>query len=551
MIFILIVLFLLSPVAAHAASPPLERLIPDQIERQIENRPAPDPVAPSVAGTATAADSELAEQSFVLAGVLIEGATVYPALDFLPYYQVDLGTRVTVSTLRGIAEAITRHYQNDGYFLSSAFLPAQDIQYGIVRIRVLEGYLAGWSSPGSVSPPDPLITQWLEPVMRQRPVRKELLTAAVIKIGTLPGLSVRPQVRAVTGQAGAYELLLPLERRHLDGSLNIDNRGSEFIGPIQGILALRAYNLTRHHESYQLRLATAAHTSELTYIDAATEWLLPYDGLRLQASVTRVGSDPGGSLELRDAHIENSRYRFGLSYRLLRTSIAERTLGVYLNRYHSRTDLDGAKRLEDKLTGLNLNYRHGWIDERGATHSLTASISRGLALGDTSVIDTDLGMGVGTPGYTKMNLGYGGRYRLGRQWNLSAQLDGQYARNELPSSERYSIGGPLFGRAYDPSELTGDHALAGRMELADRDGPVWRSWRFAPYAFYDLGAVWQHGCEDKDARASAASAGLGARVHVSALSLTAELAKPLTRPVSAEGAEGDEARIFGGLNYRF
>ncbi|MGE0370317.1 MAG: hypothetical protein AB7Q01_00350 [Gammaproteobacteria bacterium] len=171
---------------------------------------------------------------------------------------------------------------------------------------------------------------------------------------------------------------------------------------------LRAYDLTRHHESYQLRLATATQTSELTYIDAATEWLLPHDDLRLQASVTRVGSDPGGSLETRDAHIENSRYRFGLSYRLLRTSMAERILGISLNRYHSRTILDGTRRLEDKLTGVNLNYRHAWLDGRGATHSLTASISRGLPLGDTRVIDSELGMGVGTPVYTKMNLGYGG-----------------------------------------------------------------------------------------------------------------------------------------------
>lgn len=89
------------------------------------------------------------------------------------------------------------------------------------------------------------------------------------------------------------------------------------------------------------------------------------------------------------------------------------------------------------------------------------------------------------------------------------------------------------------------------MELADHNGPAWRGWRFAPYAFYDLCAVWQRDRGEEDARASAASVGIGVRAHVAAVSLTAELAKPLTRPVAAEGSEGDETRVFGSLNYRF
>ncbi len=539
------------PAAAQAAGPPLERLIPDQIERQIENRPPPEPAAPPVTGATAATRVELAQQSFVLAGVLVEGATVYPALDFLPYYQAHLGTRVTVSTLRDIAEAITRHYQQDGYFLSNALLPAQDIEYGIVRIRVIEGYLSTWSIPGANAEPDPLLARWLEPLMRQRPARKNLLTAAILRINALPGIGVRPQVRAQSGETGAYELLLPVERKRFDGSLSLDNRGSEFIGPVQGVLALRTYDLTRRHESYQLKLATAAETRELSYADASTEWLLPPDGLRLQASATRVGSDPGGRLETSDVHIENRRYRIGLTYRLLRTTTAERNLGVYLNRYHSRTDLADVKRLEDRLTGLNLNYRQAWLGTQGAMHSLTASITRGLTLGDTEVIDTVRGAGVGTPAYTKMNLGYAGRFSPGKRWELSTQVDGQYAHDELPSSERYSLGGPLYGRAYDPSELTGDHALAARLELTDRGGPAWGKLRLAPYTFYDLGAVWQRDAGVEDTRASVASAGLGVRLSVASLAMGLELAKPLTRPVAEEGADGNDVRVFGNLSYRF
>lgn len=538
------------PVAARAVGPPLERLVPDQIERQIESQPAPESVAPGIGGTTATTRVELAQQSFVLAGVLVEGATVFPTLDFLPYYQSHLGTRVSVSTLREIAEAITRHYQRDGYFLSNAVLPAQDIEYGIVRIRVIEGFLSAWSTPGAAIDPDPLFTRWLEPLTRQRPARKDQLSAVMLRINSLPGIGVRPQVRAVSGQTGAYELVLPIEKRRYDGSLSIDNRGSEFVGPVQGALSLRAYDLSRHHESYQLKLATAAETNELSYVDAWTEWLLPHDGLRLYASATRVGANPGGTLESSDARIENRRFRIGLNYRLLRSTLAEKNLGIYLNRYHSRTDLAGVRRLEDKLTGLNLNYRQAWLGAHGTVHSLTTSITHGLTIGGAEITDTVLGTGVGTPSYTKINLGYGARSSLGRRWELAAQLDAQYACNALPSSERFSIGGPIYGRAYDPSELTGDHALAGRLELTGRGWPVWRSAYIRSYGFYDLAAVWQREAS-AETRASAASIGFGARLTLAALSLSLELAKPLTRPVAAEEEKGDEARIFGNLGYRF
>jgi hemolysin activation/secretion protein len=546
------VLAILFAGSALAAEPPLQGFEPNQIERQIEGRPAAEPPATPVAGEPARTRVELAEQSFVLAGVLIEGATVYPTLDFLPFYQPYLGTRVTVSTLRSVAEAITRHYQKDGYFLSNAFLPAQDIEFGVVRIRVIEGYLASWSSPGSAAGTDPLIAQTLEPLLAQRPARKSELAATVAKIGALPGLTVRPQVRAVPGQTGAYELLLPIERRRFDGSLSIDNRGSEFIGPVQGVAGLRIYDLTHHHESYQLKLATVAEARELSYADVSTEWLLGLEGLRLQAGATHVSADPGGSLEPLDAHIENDRIKLGITYRPPRTMTTDKTLGAYLSHYHSRTDIAGAKRLEDRLTTANVSYRQVWLATKGATYSLTAALTRGLSWNDSAVIDTQLGAGVGSPEFTKLNLGGGARLPLDTDWDLTGALDGQYARDPLPSSERYSVGGAQYGRAYDPSEITGDHGLAGRLELDHHKGAILGNWRFAPYIFYDLGAVWQREhVTGESARTSVASAGTGLRIAVSTFATGIELAKPLTRPVASEEPDGHDTRVFGSLSYRF
>ena len=48
---------------------------------------------------------------------------------------------------------------------------------------------------------------------------------------------------------------------------------------------------------------------------------------------------------------------------------------------------------------------------------------------------------------------------------LLLSVGGQKSANALLSVEEFGLGGTDFGRAYDPSELTGDEALAGRIEL--------------------------------------------------------------------------------------
>jgi len=245
---------------------------PAQAERQIEKTPLPDH-RPAAAATleATKTRVDLPEQAFILSGVLIEGATVYSNLDFLPSYQPYLGQRVTVRELRAIADAITRRYQDDGFFLSNAVLPAQSIEFGVVRIRVVEGYIRDWRVIDGAETPDARIDRILQPVLAWRPVRRADLISTLKRLGDLPGLTLEPNLRAVE-PPGAYELLLGVRRKRFEGAISIDNRGSEAIGPTRAIAAFRLLNPTGRYEAYQLKLATAEQTRELGYGDASTDW---------------------------------------------------------------------------------------------------------------------------------------------------------------------------------------------------------------------------------------------------------------------------------------
>ena len=70
---------------------------------------------------------------------------------------------------------------------------------------------------------------------------------------------------------------------------------------------------------------------------------------------------------------------------------------------------------------------------------------------------------------------------------------GQYAFTPLLVSEQCSYGGRFFGRAFDPSQLLGDHCWAALGELRYDIMTPWKQLtRLQTYAFADHGEILQH-----------------------------------------------------------
>ena len=89
----------------------------------------------------TPAGEDAAEMHFDLAGVIIDGSSIYSTSELLPSYRRFLGQDVSVNDLYKISQAITARYQADGYSETSAVVPAQLIRSGVVTIRIEEGFV--------------------------------------------------------------------------------------------------------------------------------------------------------------------------------------------------------------------------------------------------------------------------------------------------------------------------------------------------------------------------------------------------------------------------
>jgi hypothetical protein len=68
-----------------------------------------------------------AEMRFDLAGIIVQGSSIYTARELLPVYRHYLGTEGSVSDLYSISSAISKRYASDGYAATSAVIPTQSI----------------------------------------------------------------------------------------------------------------------------------------------------------------------------------------------------------------------------------------------------------------------------------------------------------------------------------------------------------------------------------------------------------------------------------------
>jgi hemolysin activation/secretion protein len=110
------------------------------------------------------------------------------------------------------------------------------------------------------------------------------------------------------------------------------------------------------------------------------------------------------------------------------------------------------------------------------------------------------------------------------------------------------LGGALFLRAYDPSEVIGENGVAGKIELRFNTWMAGIASTF--YAYFDSGRVRQKQLAAGETSTSLESTGLGVRFSGPARTKGfIEVAKPGSRPVTSQG--NNDARVFAGLGIDF
>ena len=545
------------------APPARGQTVPASVEpSRVQNQLAPVALPPPPAGPAAVASGPAAAAPdgadkirLVLKKVIIEDMTVYWSSQTEPLYDRLIGHEITLADVFGIAAALTAKYRNDGYILTQAIVPPQTIEGGVVRLKVVEGYVDKVKFEGAAPGSRAWLEEFGERIKATRPLTAKALERYMLLLNDLPGMTARAVLAPAEAQ-GASDLTIIVSQKPVSLFAETDNRGSRFIGPLQGVAGAQVNNALGLHEGISVTAAVAPDgwpDRELSY--GAVSWQQPLDheGTRLTVSGSIGDTHPGFTLSPFDVVGIARAFTIQLQHAFLRSRNMSFTGSAKFDYLDSnRSDNLGLPPTEDRLRVLRAGGTLQVADSLGGADTATAELSQGLNVFNASRPgDPNMTHPRANPQFFKATLEASRLQHLAGFWSLYTAASGQKASGQLLASEQFGVGGATYGSAYDASEITGDDGIAARVELRADNAFRTPLPMLQLYGFYDVGQVWDPGNSvAQDRIRSIASAGVGFRASLTdRISAGFEAAKPLTRPVATENDK--EMRYFGMLTFRY
>lgn len=536
----------------------------DRIGERFEQRSEPKSVfRPDVpAGESTPETKSLVQEVFTLREISVTGSSVYDEADFAdliaPYLNKDIG----LQDLQKLAGEITARYGNDGYPYSRAYIPPQDVTGGVGEIKVLEAFIDEVIIEGELRDEFKRFEYFAAQIKAMRPIHTPTLERYLLLAKDLAGVDVKSTLRASKTTQGASTLILQLDAQpELLGFLSIDNRGTNATGPIQITPGISVSNPFGYFSQTNLLVATTSTTKELRYFALSNSTPISNEGTTLESGATYSLSHPGtDALVALNQHSRSASVSLGIKHPSIRSQHKNLSFSAKLDLKNSDSYSAGAKVSGDRTRVFRAGVDFDYADAYSGVNQLSVEWSQGInGLGAISGDSALKSRADGAPEFNKMTFS-ASRTQLLKAlhpdlegWTLFAALEGQFAGNALLSSEECGIGGKDFGRAYDSSEITGEHcaalSLEARRSLDTSANEFFRSAQ--SYFFYDAGqAENKNPSAANPRRRSLASAGAGLRFTLPhASSFNVEFAKPLTRDVANKGNQ--DVRFFANFSIRF
>ena len=399
-------------------------------------------------------------------GFTLEGNSALGSEELLGLLADLPGNELSVGQLQAAANRITRRYREQGYPLARAYLPAQEIEGGVVKIAVLEGRYGEIKVDNPVglggSALAPLSALKAGDAVQGQPLERSLLL-----LQDTPGVEVKSTLRP-GASTGTTDLLVGLQQAPLvTGSVDMDNYGNRFVGQYRlggtlnlnnplnlgDRLSLRAMGSDQDQHygrvAYQLPLGPWATQFGVAYSDMDYELGKDFDDLRAHGNA-RIASVYAIQPLVRSRD-------FSLFTQL---QFDDKRLKDDIDLFDEKSD----KHARVVTLTLNGNSRDDLLG--GGVNSFALGWSQGsLTLDGAQAQRTDDAT-AGTRGrFHKLNPSLVRLQRLSDRFSLYTQLQGQWADGNLDSSEKLYLGGAYGVRAYPQGEASGDQGWLANVEL--------------------------------------------------------------------------------------
>ena len=465
--------------------------------------------------------------------IQIVGSTVYPAAAFAPLYAGLVGKEVTLAAIYDLAQKITAKYGNDGYVLSRAVVPPQNLdpKGAVVTIKIVEAYIDTVQWPSSLAGYREFLSKYTARITAERPANIHTIMRYLLLAEDFPGVHVTSQFKASTANPNASTLIVDATAKPVEASAQVDNRGTEARGPWEYLVSATFNDLLGIHEALTATYAAALPASELQYLALNYRQILNNEGLVAFGDASYSWGAPGtDALTALDFQSQSLSLDTGLSFPVIRSREENLTLSGLVFLSNNAAQLLGSPNSDDRLRGVRLKADFDAIDSLNGTDQINAVVSQGFEGLGSSVNGSPLASREnGRVDFTTIAASISRTQPFANGLSALVGGEGQYAFTPLLSPEECSYGGKDIGRGFDPAEITGDSCWSAIGELRfDPNIPNNLLTQAQFYAFADYGHVYRIApATGTPTENDGASAGVGLRVGTDKVSADVSAAKPL------------------------
>jgi hemolysin activation/secretion protein len=383
-----------------------------------------------------------------------------------------IGKELDFEGLNEAATKVRAFYRTRGYFLAQAYLPQQAIRNGRVEIGVIEGRVGEVELDRKEGTrfADGLLVGILGAHLKQGQIITETgLERPLLIINDLPGAQVTSEIRP-SKTLGAADLRVNVSQAGglFNGSVDADNQGNRFTGEYRAGATLNWNTPLGYGDQANFR----GFVSDEGMWYTRFAYLLPvgYYGTRVGVSYSkfeyRLAKD-FASLNASGDGVVMSAYAFHPIVRtrnsnvILQVSYEDKKL---VDRIESQTSFE-ERHITAKKLGLVGDFRDAFLGGGLNAYAFT------WTHGQTGILPPNvLALDIGPTGHNtyglihKYNVDARRLQRITDQASVLLSISGQRSTRNLPSAEKFSLGGANGVRAFPVGEATADIGLLATVE---------------------------------------------------------------------------------------
>lgn len=485
---------------------------------------------------------------FVLKMLSVNGNTVFTDAELTEIAAPLIGKKTNIERLHYLAKLITQHYHEAGYVLSQTILPAQDIKNGVVRLQVVEGYITQVQFDGAEVFTDRLgiLEQGREDILAMRPLDGKKLERILRSMSDLGGVEAKATLQPMSrsASAGTTSLQIHFSKRKPEHRVVLDNYGTRYGGPVQLTGYSQFFPEWFGLDTLSFSALTSVPLDEAHFLSASYTLPIASDGTTLGFNASYSDSAPGYNLRSNDVKSDSYNLGVQVTHPILHDRSTRWDLTPSFDLKNSTTDILKTPISNDRNRALRITNDFSHADSWDGSMEGNFTVSQGLdILGARETGSRNLSRVEGKSDFTKIDGTISRSQILNQDWQVNLSAAGQYAWSPLLSAEEYGFGGQKFGRAYNASEITGDHGLAGSIEVQYNSLPPQYDIYLQPFVYYDIGKVWNLDADAQDTAAASAGVGVNAQ-HTSGVSGSFTIAQPLTRHITTPAFNNGKSTQF-------